>query len=326
MSESRAELVPALHPAAMQIRRMGQTLRHYWTDALGYQKLLYVVGTVLLVSAIFHLGVILVTGGSWQGPVSWRKPITFGFSFGVTCWTLGWILSYLPSRQRIGWILSGGFSVPALGEVFLISMQQWRGVASHFNFTTPFDDTVFTIMGNLVTVIAVIVLVLTVWTFVSLQAPASLALAIRLGMVLLLAGQVTGVLIILFGTPQALMGTAQVAGHVTREPNIYGLSGLMKVPHALTLHGIQVLGLLAWVLLFTRWKERVRVSIVTIGAIGFVGVVLAMLVQTYSGLAPFDLSLPLALLLTVSACSLVAAYAAAAVAVWQTLSPLPTHK
>jgi hypothetical protein len=45
-----------------------------------------------------------------------------------------------------------------------------------------------------------------------------------------------------------------------------------------------------------------------------VGLVLAMLVQTYSGLAPFDLSLPLALLLAVSAFSLVAAYAAAAVA------------
>jgi hypothetical protein len=305
---------------------MGQTLRHYWTDAPGYQKLLYVVGTVLLMSGMFHLGVILVTGGSWQGPVSWRKPITFGFSFAVTCWALGWILSYLPSRQRIGWTLSGGFSVAAVSEVFLISMQQWRGVASHFNFATPFDDMIFTIMGNLVTVIAVIVLVLTVWTFVSLQAPASLALAIRLGMVLLLAGQLTGALIILFGTPQVLMGTAQVAGHVTREPNIYGVAGVMKLPHALTLHGIQVLGVLAWVLLFTTWKERVRVTIVTIGSIGFVGLVLAMLVQTYSGLAPFELSLPLALLLAGSACSLVAAYAAAAVAVWQTLFPLPTHE
>src|SRR5436305_8733886 len=215
---------------------------------------------------MFHLGMILVTGGSWQGPVSWRKPITFGFSFAVTCWALGWILSYLPSRRRIGWTLSGGFSVAALGEVFLISMQQWRGVASHFDFATPFDDTVFTIMGNLVTVIGVIVLILTVWAFVSLQAPPSLALAIRLGMVLLLAGQLTGALIILFGTPQVLMGTAQVVGHVTREPNIYGVAGVMKVPHALALHGIQVLGLLAWVRLFTRWNERVRATLVTIAA------------------------------------------------------------
>jgi hypothetical protein len=216
--------------------------------------------------------------------------------------------------------------VAALGEVFLITMQQWRGVASHFNFATPFDDTVVSIMANLVVVIAVIVLILTVWTFVSLQAPASLALAIRLGMVLLLAGQLTGALIILFGTPQVLMGTAQVAGHITREPNIYGVCGVMKLPHALTLHSIQVLGVLAWVLLFTRWTERVRVTIVSIGAIGLVGLVLAMLVQTYSGLAPFDLSLPLALLLAVSAFSLVAVYAAAAAALWQTLSHLPTHE
>ena len=326
MSESRSLPVRAPHSTRILLQRMGDTLRHYWTDAQGYQKFLYVVGTVLLLNGLVHLGVILVTGGSWQGPISWRKPITFSFSLAITCWTLGWILSYLPARRWIGWILSGGFGVAAMGEVFLISMQQWRGVASHFDFATPFDDTVFTIMGNLVAVIAVIVLVLTVWTFVSLQAPPSLALAIRLGMVLLLAGQLTGALIILFGTPQVLMGTAQVAGHITREPNIYGAAGLMKLPHAVALHGIQVLGVLAWVLLFTTWNERRRVAIVTIGAIGFVGLLLAMLVQTYSGLAPFDLSLPIALLLAVSAFSLVAAYVSAAVALWRTLSHLPTHE
>jgi len=59
---------------------------------------------------------------------------------------------------------------------------------------------------------------------------------------------------------------------------------------------------------------------------GFVGLVLAMLVQAYSGLAPLDMSLPIALLLAVSAFSLVAAYASAGVALWQTLSHLPTHE
>jgi hypothetical protein len=47
-------------------------------------------------------------------------------------------------------------------------------------------------------------------------------------MVLLIVGQITGALIILFGLPQALMGMAQVAGHITREPNIYGAAGLMS--------------------------------------------------------------------------------------------------
>ena len=47
MSESRAEFVSAVHPARTQVRRMGQTLRHSWTDAPGYQKFLYVVGTVV---------------------------------------------------------------------------------------------------------------------------------------------------------------------------------------------------------------------------------------------------------------------------------------
>ena len=56
------------------IRAMVATLRSYWTRAEGYQKFAYVIGVLLIGSAVFHTGVLIVTGGSFEGPVSWRKP------------------------------------------------------------------------------------------------------------------------------------------------------------------------------------------------------------------------------------------------------------
>lgn len=52
------------------LRMMPATIRSYWTQAEGYQKFLYWTGTLLIVSAVFHTGVLLVTGGSLEGPVS----------------------------------------------------------------------------------------------------------------------------------------------------------------------------------------------------------------------------------------------------------------
>ncbi len=43
---------------------MAATLRGYWAEAEGYQKLLYAVAAFLLVGALFHLSVLAVRGGS----------------------------------------------------------------------------------------------------------------------------------------------------------------------------------------------------------------------------------------------------------------------
>ncbi len=147
------------------------TVLAYWREAAGYQRFLYVLGALLLASAVLHTIVLLVTGGWLQGDVSWRKPIVFGEAFGVTLLSLGWIMSFLPIRRIVGWILSGIVGIAGAGEVLLISMQQWRGVPSHFNTNTPFDAAVFGAMGGLVILIETVIIVLAVWTWVSLEAP-----------------------------------------------------------------------------------------------------------------------------------------------------------
>ncbi|MPZ61866.1 MAG: hypothetical protein GEU93_11330 [Propionibacteriales bacterium] len=152
-------------------------------------------------------------------------------------------------------------------------MQRWRGVASHFNEDTSFDATVFALMGMLVGLVALVIVAITVWTFARLDAPASLVFAIRIGLVLMLLSQVVGVQMIVEGG------------------NTFGDQGALKVPHAFTLHAVQVLPGLALLLLASDFIERRRIEVLAVGAAGYTVLISSTMVQTYSGRSPLDIGI-----------------------------------
>ncbi len=117
-------------------------------------------------------------------------------------------------------------------------------------------------------------------------------------MVLLIVGQVLGVFIVING-----LSTLDAGG---TEPAVFGAAGVMKVPHAVVLHAIQALPLLAWLFLFTGWSERGRTRAVIAACAGYAGLVAASAMQTFSGLAPFDPGLSAALVLAVCSVFLLA--------------------
>jgi hypothetical protein len=243
-----------------------------FTPVASYQRLGYAAGALLLLSAALHVAVFLIDGGPWDGPLSWRKPILFGFSFGITLVTLTWFTTFMRMRPTTGWIVVGALAIPSLGEVALISMQTWRGVASHFNETTAFDELVFSIMGMLVTVIALATIFLAIRAFIGLDASPSLALAIRCGLLLLLVSQAVGVSMIIEGG------------------NTFGAAGPMKVPHAVTLHAAQVLPALALVLRVSGSTEERRSRIVLIASLGYASLIAATMLQTYAGRGTLDVT------------------------------------
>ncbi len=266
-----------------------------FSPAAPYQRFAYACAALLVISGLFHLGVYLVDGGPWEGPVSWRKPVVFGLSFGIAVATISWFMTFLRPNRVVGWLVLGLYSLAAMGEVFLITMQRWRGVPSHFNESTAFDGAVFSFMGMLVTLIGVLTVAVTIWAWIHLDAPASLALAIRLGLVLMLVSQGVGVQMIAEGG------------------NTFGAAGALKLPHAITLHAAQVLPALALLLLAAPGKELSRVRTVELGVAGYAALTGATLVQTYAGRAPTELDLAtfaLALVgvLTLVACFVVAVY------------------
>jgi len=137
-------------------------------------------------------------------------------------------------------------------------------------------------MGVLVTIVAGILLVLTVLSFTAMRRiPRSLALVMQLGLVLLIAGQVLGVLIITTGVQPAAMGDdAAIFG-----PNgvVLGSAGILKSPHGIALHAIQVLPVLASLGLLNRWNETRRLYTVAGAALEYVLITVISTIQAYSG-------------------------------------------
>ena len=257
-------------------------LKKYWDEAEGYQKLLYLTGFLLLVSAIFHTVVLIVTGGTLKGDVSLRKAISFGEAFGLTAVSLAWFLTFVPKKRVIWWILSSIYAVATFVEVFLVTMQIWRGVPSHFNFSTPFDTMVFSLMGISIGLHAPLILGVLLCSVFFLKAPSIFRWTITSGMLLLVISLVFGIVMIM------------------NNSNTIGLLGQMKVPHALALHAAQVLPLLGLLLSFTNLSETKRTRFVIVGVLSYSALVGITAFQAFNGHPIVDLSLPILLIFLMS--------------------------
>lgn len=218
-------------------------------------------GLLLLASAAFHTVVLVLAGGPWDGPVSWRKPITFGLSFGISVLTVTWICRLLPLAPRTRTLLLGAFTAASLLETGLITLQAWRGVPSHFNTETTFD-TVITrgLTAGGVTLIAVVVALTVAALRPKPTTAPSMRLALRAGLVALTLSMAAGAVMIAYGL------TLEGAGSAPAE--VYRSAGFLRPAHAVTMHAVLLLPSLAWLLSRTRRPEaeRLRLIRITIGA------------------------------------------------------------
>jgi hypothetical protein len=271
-------------PARMRASLLGE-----WQRARPAQRFGYLAGGALVLVGLAHLLAWLAVGGAWAGPVSFRKPTTFGLSFGLTTITLAWITGRLRIADRTRWLLLGPLALADNYEVAWVSTQRWRGVASHFNQDTTVDYALFLTGAAAVTVTVTVVLALTMLAVTAMQAPPSMAVAIRAGLLILLVAQGVGGWMISHGVGPASDG-------VTQGLTTFGAAGVMKVPHAVAMHAIQVLPALAWLLSFARLPERRRLALVQTATVGYVALVAVSLLQTAAGLAPLDVGVAAAVL------------------------------
>src|SRR6266540_4019989 len=256
--------------------RMRASLLGDWQQARPAQRFAYLVGGALILVGLAHLVAWLAVGGAWQGPVSFRKPTTFGISFGLTTITLAWVTGHLRISDRTRWLLLGPLAAADTTEVAWVSTQRWRGVASHFNFATTLDTSLFLLGAAAIAVTVTAILALTV-------------LAVRVGLLILLVAQGVGGWMIGHGVGPASDG-------VTQGLTTFGAAGVMKVPHAVAMHAVQVLPGLAWLLSFVAVRERRRLGLVGVATVGYVALVAVSLLQTAAGLAPLDLGVAAAVL------------------------------
>jgi hypothetical protein len=274
---SATSTAPAVWP------QMRDSLRRYWTRAPRYVHLAYVVGAVLMLTGLAHAGIWLVVGGSASGPLSWRKPSTFGFSFGLATITLGWAATQVRLPRLPGWIGSIVLCLSMTYEVSWVVVQHARGVPSHFNDATPLDERLFQLGAAAIVAAIAVMVALTVVAFVRPATTAPMALAIRCGLVALLVAQLTGLWMVTHGLAVQESGASMFSDSLTT----YGAAGAMKVAHAVPMHAIQVFCGVAWLLSFSRLPARRQLWLVSATIAVYAGLVGITIARTAAGLAPF---------------------------------------
>ena len=256
------------------------------TDAPSYEPLKW-SGILLIASGLIHIPIWLADGGSWQGSISWRKPILFGISTGMTLWSLGWLEKNLLRRgfdRTIGWIVS----VSLVLEVALITLQRWRGAASHFNHATTFDEVIDFAMLSLIIIAFLGIFYFAVRSFGQLTLDADYRSALRSGMGFLIVSCLIGFVISIYGYERLAEGLS---------PEKVGKEGVPKFPHGIAIHALQLLPLAVLVMRRTASSLQQRVSVVRWLTASFALQIVFASYQTSNGYARGDLQTPLGMLL-----------------------------
>ncbi|MFC3575016.1 hypothetical protein ACFOZ0_17375 [Streptomyces yaanensis] len=245
-----AETATDLRPGG----RTGASASTLWHAARPSERLGYATGAVLALSGLAHLLVFAVDGGPWYGPVSWRKPVTFGLSFGLTLIAVTWVTSYLRAGARTRAVLLVVFAADCVVEVAGITVQAWRHVPSHLNTGTPFDTV---IAMTLAVGGGVLVVVLSAFAAAAFRhrpdGPLGMPLALRSGFAILIVALLSGAVMIARGVVLSRTGHQQAAYHSTTP---------LKPLHGVSLHAVLVLPALAWLLSRTSWSDATKQRIV----------------------------------------------------------------
>ncbi|MEZ4713208.1 MAG: hypothetical protein R3A44_38830 [Caldilineaceae bacterium] len=236
------------------------------------------------------------------GVNGWIKPLKFAISGGIYGLTFAWFLIYVRGRQRWVQIAANITGLALLVETTLITMQVVRGVASHFNVSTAFDGAVFSIMGFFILLLALMNLLTAIFLLLQRLPDRVLAWSLRLGLLISLAGMVTGFLMTAGPTPAQMAALA--AGETVNAIGAHSVGvadggpglpllgwsttgGDLRVAHFFGLHGLQALPLLGWLLTRRRTQqvltEGQRYALVWTGGLSYLGLVILLTWQALRG-------------------------------------------
>ncbi|MFD3688118.1 hypothetical protein ACFWTE_25245 [Nocardiopsis sp. NPDC058631] len=237
------------------------------------------------------------------GEPLWLKPFKFAVSFGLYCLTLAWMFSLFPRWRRTLWVLGTAVAAACLAEMAVFLLQAWRGTRSHFNVATEFDAQLQQVMGNGSIVLLLGTLAIGILLVVQKRVDRPLSWAIRLGVLLCVAGMAVGPLMTR-PTPdqvraeEAGVELETVGAHSVGAPDggeaipvtsWNAKSGDLRVPHFVGLHGMQAVPLLALGLAAASRRvpalrqEGLRTALVVVAAAGYAGLVALLMHQALRG-------------------------------------------
>jgi hypothetical protein len=203
----------------------------YWMGILNF---LLFAGCIIL----FFFDSRLVMGIN-----TWIKPMKFGLSVGIYCWTFAWLLQYLVSKRNVKFI-SWVIIVCMFVENFVITLQAARGVISHYNISSGLDAILFSVMGAFIGINTLIIFyTLMVFLFTATTLDKNMLLSWRLGLLLFLVGGVAGGMMI--GNLSHTIGVSDGTDGIAFL-NWSKVVGDLRSAHFITMHGLQVIPLFAF--------------------------------------------------------------------------------
>ncbi len=258
---------------------------------------LFWVGLALLALSIPTLAFTLLDSRQLQGVSVWLKPFKFQVSTGVYLLTLGLFMVWLPKEalhtKKARYVVWGAV-ISGLFEVGYITVQGSLGLASHYNLSSRFFATMYTLMGIGAVVLSSAAMVLGILIARSrdYELPAALKLAVVLGLILTFV----------IGTGFGGYLSSQRAGHwvggVLSDSGGLPLvkwsrtGGDLRVAHFFGIHAMHFIPAFAFALHLAGLKQMVQmtqtraVNAVWIFAIAFTGFGTWTFVQALRGL-PF---------------------------------------
>jgi hypothetical protein len=225
-------------------------------ENLGSYRFALAMTALLFASGMLHAAIYAIQGASWEGPLSLRKPILFGISGGMTVLSITWLMTQLRRQKFDRWI-ANAFAFALFVEVGLITLQYWRGQASHFNHSTVFDMLIELSMLGLILFATAQLMYLTVRTVWLRDIDPGMAVAIRGGMCLLLLSCGLGI-------ATSVLGEINISAG--RSAEYWGTAGVLKFPHGAALHAIQLLPLIAWFARYVGAMHRGRMVRFALGS------------------------------------------------------------
>lgn len=280
------------------------------------RPLTWLTAAMVLIALCGFVG-IFVDGRIIVGQPAWAKTTKFAISIGVYSATLLWFFSVVQGYGRfLRFFLNATAGILSL-EMLLLITQAVRGHAMHFNYSTPLDGALYTVMAASIYILFALTLVAALFVWRQKQPSWSgraFDWSIKLGLAI--------TVIVGFGVANLMVrptseqmaqlaagdraaGSVIGAHTVGAEDGGPGLPllgwstehGDLRIPHFFGLHALQIVPLVGWFVARQRRRwltERHQLALIGVTAVAYTGWVALVTWQALRGqpfMAPDALTL-----------------------------------